>query len=47
MVWLQFALLAVALGPIAKGFTVFAGAVVLSWGIVVALPRIRPIARLL
>jgi peptidoglycan/LPS O-acetylase OafA/YrhL len=47
VVWLQFALLAVALGPIAKGSMVFAGAVALSWGIVVALRRIPLIARLL
>jgi len=47
VVWLQFALLAVALGPIAKGAIVFVGAVALSWGIVVVLRRVPPIARLL
>ncbi|WP_158814127.1 acyltransferase [Methylocapsa sp. S129] len=47
VVWLQFALLAIALGPIAKGCIVFAGAVALSWGSVAALRRIPPIARLL
>jgi hypothetical protein len=47
VVWLQFTLLAVALGPIAKGSIVFVGAVALSWGTVVALRRIPVIARLL
>jgi peptidoglycan/LPS O-acetylase OafA/YrhL len=47
VVWLQFALLAVALGPIAKGAIVFVGAVALSWGMVVALRRIPAIARVL
>ena len=47
VVWLQFALLAVALGPIAKGAIVFVGAVALSWGIVVVLRRVPPIARLI
>lgn len=45
VVWLQFALLAVALGPIAKGSLVFIGAVALSWGAAAALRRIPPIAR--
>jgi surface polysaccharide O-acyltransferase-like enzyme len=47
VVWLQFALLAVELGPIAKGSMVFVGAVALSWGIVVALRFVPVIARLL
>lgn len=47
VVWLQFALLAVALGPIAKGAIVFVGAVALSWGIVVMLRRVPATARLL
>jgi peptidoglycan/LPS O-acetylase OafA/YrhL len=47
VVWLQFALLPVALGSIAKGAIVFAGAVVLSWVIVVALRRVPVIARVL
>jgi len=47
VVWLQFALLAVALGPIAKGSVVFVGAVALSWGIVAALRRVPVIARVL
>jgi peptidoglycan/LPS O-acetylase OafA/YrhL len=47
VVWFQFALLAVALGPIAKGAIVSVGAVVLSWGIVVALRRVPVIARVL
>ena len=47
VVWLQFALLAVALGPIAKGAIVYVGAVALSWGIVVALRRVPVTARVL
>jgi len=47
VVWLQFALLAFAPGPIAKGSMVFAGAVALSWGMVAALRRIPLMARLL
>jgi peptidoglycan/LPS O-acetylase OafA/YrhL len=47
VVWLQFALLAVALGPIVKGAIVFCGAVALSWGIVAALRRVPVIARVL
>jgi peptidoglycan/LPS O-acetylase OafA/YrhL len=47
VVWLQFALLAVALGPIAKGAIVSAGAIILSWGLVVALRRAPGIARVL
>jgi peptidoglycan/LPS O-acetylase OafA/YrhL len=45
VVWLQFALLAVAAGPIAKGTIVSAGAIVLSWGFVVALRKIPVVAR--
>jgi peptidoglycan/LPS O-acetylase OafA/YrhL len=47
VIWLQFALLAVALGPIAKGAIVYIGAVALSWAIVVALRRVPVIARVL
>jgi peptidoglycan/LPS O-acetylase OafA/YrhL len=47
VVWLQFALLTVALGAIAKGAIVFVGVVVLSWGAVVALRRVPVIARVL
>jgi len=47
VVWLQFALLAVAAGPIAKGTIVSVGAIALSWGFVVALRRIPVIARVL
>ena len=47
VVWLQFALLTVPLGPIAKGAIVCFGAVVLSWRSVVALRRMPPIARAL
>jgi peptidoglycan/LPS O-acetylase OafA/YrhL len=45
VVWLQFALLTVALGPIAKGAMVYVGAVTVTWGIVVALRRNPIIAR--
>jgi peptidoglycan/LPS O-acetylase OafA/YrhL len=47
VVWLQFALLTAALGPIAKGAAVTIGAIVLSWGLVVALRRVPLIARVL
>ncbi len=47
VVWLQFMLLAVAAGPIAKGAIVSVGAIALSWGFVVALRRIPGIARVL
>jgi peptidoglycan/LPS O-acetylase OafA/YrhL len=47
VVWLQFALLTVALGPIVKGAIVYVGAVTLTWGMVVALRRIPMIARVL
>ena len=47
VVWLQFALLAAAPGPITKGSIVFVGAVALSWGIVVALRRVPVIARVI
>jgi len=47
VVWLQFALLAVALGPMAKGAVVFVGTVALSWGMVAALRRVPVIARVL
>jgi peptidoglycan/LPS O-acetylase OafA/YrhL len=47
IIWLQLALLTVALGAFAKGAIVFVGAVVLSWGAVVALRRVPVIARVL
>jgi len=47
VVWLQFALFTVALGAIAKGAIVFVSAVILSWGLVVALRRIPVIARVI
>ena len=47
VIWLQFALLAVALGPIAKGAIVYVGTVALSWGITVVLRRVPMIARLI
>jgi peptidoglycan/LPS O-acetylase OafA/YrhL len=47
VIWLQFALLTVPLGPIAKGVIVCCCAVMLSWGIVGALRRVPMIARVL
>jgi peptidoglycan/LPS O-acetylase OafA/YrhL len=47
VVWLQFTLLTVALGPMVKGAIVYIGAVTLTWGIVVALRRVPMIARAL
>jgi len=47
VVWLQFALLAVALGPIAKGAIVFFGSVALSWGMTLVLRRVPIAARVL
>ena len=47
VVWLQFALLAVALSPIAKSAIVYVGVVALSWGMVAALRRIPVVARVL
>jgi peptidoglycan/LPS O-acetylase OafA/YrhL len=47
VVWLQFAMLAVSLSPIAKASIVYTGAVALSWGIVVALRLVPVIARVL
>jgi surface polysaccharide O-acyltransferase-like enzyme len=47
VVWLQFAMLAISLSPIAKASIVYTGAVALSWGIVVALRRAPVIARVL
>jgi len=47
VVWLQFALLAAALSPIAKGAIVYIAAVALSWGMVLALRRVPVIARVL
>jgi peptidoglycan/LPS O-acetylase OafA/YrhL len=47
VIWLQFAMLAISLSPIAKASIVYTGAVALSWGIVVALRRAPVIARVL
>ena len=47
VVWLQFALLTVAAGAIAKGAIVSVGAIALSWGSVAALRKISVIARVL
>ncbi|HVN86568.1 MAG TPA: acyltransferase [Candidatus Binatia bacterium] len=47
VVWLQYALLASGLSPIAKGVIVFATVLTLSWGAVAALRRVRAIANVL
>jgi hypothetical protein len=47
VIWLQFALLTVALNPIAKSAIVYVSVVALSWGMVVALRRIPVVARVL
>jgi peptidoglycan/LPS O-acetylase OafA/YrhL len=47
VVWLQFAMLAISLSPIAKASIVYTGAVAQSWAIVVALRRAPVIARVL
>jgi peptidoglycan/LPS O-acetylase OafA/YrhL len=47
VVWLQFALLTVALSPIAKGAIVFFVGFILSWGIVALLHCTRVVARIL
>ncbi len=47
VIWLQFALLAVALGPTAKGAIVYVGSVALSWGMTLMLRRIPVVARVL
>ncbi|MBV8752942.1 MAG: acyltransferase [Hyphomicrobiales bacterium] len=47
VVWLQYALLTVALSPIAKGTIVFVAAVGFSWGTVVALRRVPVVTRVL
>ena len=47
VVWLQFALLAVAAGPIVKGVIVSVGAIAVRWGFVAALRRIPVIARVM
>ncbi len=47
VVWLQLALLAVALAPLAKGAIVFFGAAALSWGTAATVRRAPVIARVL
>jgi glucans biosynthesis protein C len=47
VVWLQFALVGVALPAIIKGGIVFAGTLLLSWGAVAALRHARPIAQII
>ena len=47
VMWLQYALLGVALSAIAKGTLVFAGALALSWGTVALLRRVPGVARVI
>ena len=47
VVWLQFALLGVALPAVIKGAAVFGGTLFLSWGTVVALRRLPSIAQII
>ena len=43
-IWLQYALLAVPVGPVVKGIIVCVGTILFSWAIVVALRRVPAIA---
>ena len=47
VVWLQYALLGAALFAVVKGAIVFAGTLLLSWGIIVAVRRIPPAAQVI
>jgi acyltransferase-like protein len=47
VVWLQFALLGIALPAVIKGAAVFGGTLFLSWGTVVALRRLPSIAQII
>jgi glucans biosynthesis protein C len=47
VVWLQYALLGIALAAVVKGAVVFAGTLLLSWGTIIALRRIPPAAEIL
>ncbi len=47
VVWLQFALLGMALPAVIKGLVVFAGTLFLSWGMVAALRRLPPIGQII
>jgi hypothetical protein len=47
VVWLQFALLGMALPAVIKGLVVFGGTLFLSWGTVAALRRLPPIGQII
>jgi hypothetical protein len=47
VVWLQYALLGVALPAIIKGAVVFGGTLLLSWGAVAALRCVPPVAQII
>jgi len=47
VIWLQYALLAVGLFAVVKGAVVFGGTLLLSWGTVGAVRRIRPAAQVI
>ena len=47
VVWLQYALLGMALAAVVKGALVFAGTLLLSWATITALRQIRPAAEVL
>jgi peptidoglycan/LPS O-acetylase OafA/YrhL len=47
VVWLQYALLAAGLLAVVKGAIVFAGTLLLSWGIIAAIRRIPPAAQVI
>jgi len=46
-VWLQFALLGIALPAVIKAALVFGGTLFLSWGTVAALRRVPPVGQIL
>jgi hypothetical protein len=47
VVWLQFALLGMALPAVIKGLVVFGGTLFLSWGTVAALRRLPPVGQII
>jgi peptidoglycan/LPS O-acetylase OafA/YrhL len=47
VIWLQYAVLRIELPAIAKGVIVFLGGLVLCWGAIAALRRIRAVARII
>jgi glucan biosynthesis protein C len=47
VIWLQYALLRIDLPAVVKGAIVFFGGLALCWGLIAALRRIRPVARII